>query len=233
MLPRYRRLVEQLAQTGLLKVICGTDTLGVGINVPIRTVVFTGLAKFDGTNHRLLKAREFHQIAGRAGPRRLRHHGLRRRAGARAHDRERAPRGQGRRRPRRSSSGCRRSSRADGVVSWTEETFDAAARRDARGARLAHARQPRDAPERDQPARATPTIALRELLEDNHEDERGRRRLAEQAASLQEELLVVRRARAPRARPTSTAARCSSRRRCSTTSRSTSRWPRSRRPRST
>jgi hypothetical protein len=60
-------LVEQLAQTGLLKVICGTDTLGVGINVPIRTVVFTGLAKFDGTRHRLLKAREFHQIAGRAG----------------------------------------------------------------------------------------------------------------------------------------------------------------------
>ena len=69
MLPRYRRLVEQLAQTGLLKVICGTDTLGVGINVPIRTVAFTGLAKFDGTNHRLLKAREFHQIAGRAGAR--------------------------------------------------------------------------------------------------------------------------------------------------------------------
>src|SRR4051794_546991 len=62
MLPRYRRLVERLAQTGLLKVICGTDTLGVGINVPIRTVVFTGLAKFDGTNQRLLKAREFHQI---------------------------------------------------------------------------------------------------------------------------------------------------------------------------
>ena len=42
MLPRYRRLVETLAQAGLLKVICGTDTLGVGINVPIRTVVFTG-----------------------------------------------------------------------------------------------------------------------------------------------------------------------------------------------
>ncbi len=67
MLPRYRRLVEQLAQTGLLKAICGTDTLGVGINVPIRTVVFTGLAKYDGSRHRLLKAREFHQIAGRAG----------------------------------------------------------------------------------------------------------------------------------------------------------------------
>ncbi len=67
MLPRYRRLVETLAQAGLLKVICGTDTLGVGINVPIRTVLFTGLSKYDGVRTRLLKAREFHQIAGRAG----------------------------------------------------------------------------------------------------------------------------------------------------------------------
>ncbi|MGF7234180.1 MAG: DEAD/DEAH box helicase [Frankia sp.] len=67
MLPKYRRLVEMLAQAGLLKVICGTDTLGVGINVPIRTVVFTGLSKYDGTRTRLLSAREFHQIAGRAG----------------------------------------------------------------------------------------------------------------------------------------------------------------------
>ncbi|MBI5340040.1 MAG: DUF3516 domain-containing protein [Mycolicibacterium rufum] len=67
MLPKYRRLVEQLAQAGLLKVICGTDTLGVGINVPIRTVVFTALSKYDGTRTRLLTAREFHQIAGRAG----------------------------------------------------------------------------------------------------------------------------------------------------------------------
>ncbi|MFC7374775.1 MULTISPECIES: DEAD/DEAH box helicase [unclassified Brachybacterium] len=67
MLPKYRRLVEKLAQSGLLKVICGTDTLGVGINVPIRTVLLTGLAKFDGKRMRLLNAREFHQIAGRAG----------------------------------------------------------------------------------------------------------------------------------------------------------------------
>lgn len=67
MLPKYRRLVERLAQDGLLKVICGTDTLGVGINVPIRTVLLTGLTKFDGTRTRQLKAREFHQIAGRAG----------------------------------------------------------------------------------------------------------------------------------------------------------------------
>ncbi|EOM78231.1 DUF3516 domain-containing protein [Rhodococcus rhodnii] len=67
MLPKYRRLVERLAQDGLLEVICGTDTLGVGINVPIRTVLLTGLTKFDGTRTRHIRAREFHQIAGRAG----------------------------------------------------------------------------------------------------------------------------------------------------------------------
>ena len=67
MLPRYRLLVEKLAQQGLLPVICGTDTLGVGINVPIHTVVLTALSKFDGYKMRRLRAREFHQIAGRAG----------------------------------------------------------------------------------------------------------------------------------------------------------------------
>ncbi|WP_415504038.1 DEAD/DEAH box helicase, partial [Actinomyces slackii] len=67
MLPRYRRLVERLARAGLLAVICGTDTLGVGINVPIRSVVLTSLVKFDGSKERHLTAREFHQIAGRAG----------------------------------------------------------------------------------------------------------------------------------------------------------------------
>ncbi|MGD8166822.1 DEAD/DEAH box helicase [Herbiconiux sp. P16] len=67
MLPKYRRLVERLAQRGLLRVICGTDTLGVGINVPIRTVLLSALTKFDGTRMRQLTAREFHQIAGRAG----------------------------------------------------------------------------------------------------------------------------------------------------------------------
>ena len=67
MLPRYRLLVEKLAQQGLLPVICGTDTLGVGINVPIHTVVLTALSKFDGVRMRRLRAREFHQIAGRAG----------------------------------------------------------------------------------------------------------------------------------------------------------------------
>ncbi|PWD52237.1 DUF3516 domain-containing protein [Serinibacter arcticus] len=67
MLPRYRRLVERLVQAGHLRVVCGTDTLGVGVNMPIRTVVFTGLTKYDGVRQRHLSAREFHQIAGRAG----------------------------------------------------------------------------------------------------------------------------------------------------------------------
>ena len=67
MLPKYRRLVEQLAQRGMLRLISGTDTLGVGINVPIRTVLLTGLTKYDGTRMRHLTAREFHQVAGRAG----------------------------------------------------------------------------------------------------------------------------------------------------------------------
>ncbi len=67
LLPKYRVLVEQLAQKGLLKVICGTDTLGVGINVPIRTVLFTKLCKYDGQKTGILSARDFHQISGRAG----------------------------------------------------------------------------------------------------------------------------------------------------------------------
>ncbi|HVY29089.1 MAG TPA: DUF3516 domain-containing protein [Polyangiaceae bacterium] len=67
LLPRYRLLVEKLAQRGLLKIICGTDTLGVGVNVPIRTVLFTKLCKYDGEKVRILTARDFHQIAGRAG----------------------------------------------------------------------------------------------------------------------------------------------------------------------
>ncbi len=67
LLPKYRVLIEQLAQKGLLKIICGTDTLGVGINVPIRTVLFTRLCKYDGQKTGLLSARDFHQIGGRAG----------------------------------------------------------------------------------------------------------------------------------------------------------------------
>jgi superfamily II RNA helicase len=188
MLPRYRRLVEQLAQTGKLKVICGTDTLGVGINVPIRTVVFTGLAKFDGTNHRLLKSREFHQIAGRAG-----------RAGfdttgyvvvqAPEHTIENARRVAKAAGDEKKAKRVQKVKAPEGVVSWTEETYERlrTAMPEAMQSRMRvnHAmllnviNQARD-----------PAVAMRELMEDNHEDERGRRRLAEQAASLQEELLT-------------------------------------------
>ena len=188
MLPRYRRLVEQLAQTGLLKVVCGTDTLGVGINVPIRTVVFTGLAKFDGTNHRLLKAREFHQIAGRAG-----------RAGfdtagyvvVQAPDhtienaRLAAKAGDDPKKQRR----IQKKKAPEGVVSWTEETFErlknAAPEALASRMRVNHAIILNVI---DQPADSVET--LRALMEDNHEDERGRLRLKSQADALTEELLV-------------------------------------------
>jgi superfamily II RNA helicase len=67
LLPKYRVLIEQLAQKNLLKIICGTDTLGVGINVPIRTVLFTRLCKYDGEKTGIVSARDFHQIGGRAG----------------------------------------------------------------------------------------------------------------------------------------------------------------------
>jgi superfamily II RNA helicase len=76
MLPKYRLLVERLAGAGLLKLICGTDTLGVGVNVPIRTVVFTQLCKYDGRDTRVLSVRDFQQIAGRAGRRGFDHEGF-------------------------------------------------------------------------------------------------------------------------------------------------------------
>ena len=101
MLPKYRRLVEQLAQAGLLKVICGTDTLGVGINVPIRTVLLTALSKYDGVRTRLLNSREFHQIAGRAGRAGYDTAGHRRGAGPGARHGERQGDGQGHRQVRR------------------------------------------------------------------------------------------------------------------------------------
>ncbi|MDY7096267.1 MAG: DUF3516 domain-containing protein [Acidobacteriota bacterium] len=75
LLPKYRLLVEQLSQQGLLKVIAGTDTLGVGVNIPIRTVLFTKLCKYDGTKDKILSVREFKQIAGRAGRKGFDDHG--------------------------------------------------------------------------------------------------------------------------------------------------------------
>jgi hypothetical protein len=75
LLPKYRLLVEKLAQKGLLSVISGTDTLGVGVNIPIRSVLFTGLCKFDGEKTAILSVREFHQIAGRSGRKGFDDHG--------------------------------------------------------------------------------------------------------------------------------------------------------------
>ena len=187
MLPRYRRLVEQLAQTGLLKVICGTDTLGVGINVPIRTVVFTSLAKFDGTRHRILKAREFHQIAGRAGRPGFDTSGLRRRASARSRDRADARARQGGRRSEEAPQG------PDEEARRRRGDLDGGDVREAQRAvpeplvskmRVDHAmilnvvNQPAD-----------PVEIMRALMEDNHEDERGRRRLTEKARALGDELV--------------------------------------------
>jgi len=188
MLPRYRRLVEQLAQAGLLKVVCGTDTLGVGINVPIRTVVFTSLAKYDGTRSRILKAREFHQIAGRAG-----------RAGfdvagfvvvqAPEHAIENA------RRVAKAGDDPAKVKRvqkvkpAEGAVAWTEETFDKL--RDAvPEALVSRMRIDHSTILNVINQRADPLETLRALIEDNHENEHGRQRLAEQAVSLREELLA-------------------------------------------
>ena len=188
MLPRYRRLVEQLAQTGLLKVVSGTDTLGVGINVPIRTVVFTGLAKFDGSRQRLLKAREFHQIAGRAGRPGFDTSGyVVVQAPEHVIDNARAvaKAGEDPKKLRR----IQRKKPVDGAVSWTEETFE----------RLRHA-SPDALVSRMRVnhaiilnvinQRADSVETMRALMEDNHEDERGRRRLSERAHSLMEELLV-------------------------------------------
>jgi superfamily II RNA helicase len=121
LLPRYRLLVEQLAQQGLLKVICGTDTLGVGVNVPIRTVVFTALSKYDGEKTSLLSARDFKQIAGRAGRKGFDDRGSvvcqapehvieNKRIAAKA-----AAKG---------SKNVKRKSAPQGFVAWNEETFE-------------------------------------------------------------------------------------------------------------
>jgi hypothetical protein len=119
LLPRYRLLVERLAQRGLLKVVCGTDTLGVGVNIPIRTVLFSKLCKFDGEKVAILRVREFRQIAGRAGRKGFDVRGsvlaqapehviLNRREAARPGAKKNAPK----RKPPR------------GFVPWSRDTFD-------------------------------------------------------------------------------------------------------------
>jgi hypothetical protein len=187
MLPRYRRLVEQLAQAGLLVVICGTDTLGVGINVPIRTVLFSGLAKFDGNRQRILRTREFLQIAGRAGragfdtvgyvvvqaPPHVIDNAI---ALAKIGDDPRRQRGYRRKKP------------PEGEIVWSEETFDKlvagtpeqlVSRMKVDNAMLVNV----VAREED----AFPV--LRRLLTDNHESVRNRRKLARRALRLARSLV--------------------------------------------
>src|ERR671916_456784 len=187
MLPKYRRLVETLAQAGLLKLICGTDTLGVGINVPIRTVLFTALTKFDGQRVRHLRAREFHQVAGRAG-----------RAGhdtagyvvaqAPEHEVENAKRlakaGDDVKKQRR----VVRPKPPEGFVSWSEKTLErlVGAQPEALTSqfRVSTAMLLQVA-QREQPFFA----AMRHLLEDNHADRPTQRKLILRAIALYRGLL--------------------------------------------
>ncbi len=135
MLPRYRRLVERLTQQGLLPIVCGTDTLGVGINVPIRTVLITSLVKFDGERMRHLSAREFHQIAGRAGRAGFDTVGFVRvlapeheveaaREKARLTAAQEAARDARDLKRAKKKSAKKRKAPADGQISWTKATFE-------------------------------------------------------------------------------------------------------------
>lgn len=198
LLPKYRRLVERLSQAGLLKVICGTDTLGVGINVPIRTVLFTGLAKYDGTRTRILKAREFHQIAGRAGRAGFDTQGtVVAQAPEHVVENTKALSKAGAD-PKKRRKVTRKQPPA-GAVTWGQGTFDklvvAEPERLTSSFDVSHAlllqvvQRPGDA-----------FAAMRRLLTDNHEDRPAQRRLIRRAISLYRELLdagVIERLEAP------------------------------------
>jgi len=188
MLPKYRRLVETLAQAGLLKVICGTDTLGVGINVPIRTVLFTALSKFDGTKNRHLQAREFHQIAGRAGRAGFdtvgnvvvqapEHVIENERALAKAGDDERKRRRVVRKKP------------PEGTVSWGRPTFDRLVIAEPEPLKssfaVSHAMLLNVIGRQDDAFGA-----MRHLLTDNHEDATARRRHIRRAIAIYRALLA-------------------------------------------
>jgi hypothetical protein len=188
MLPKYRRLVETLAQAGLLKVICGTDTLGVGINVPIRTVLFTGLSKYDGVKTRLLKAREFHQIAGRAGRAGYDTVGTvivqapehvidNERALAKAGDDPKKRRRVVRKRP------------PEGTIGWGQPTFDRLVA--AEPEPLTSSFQVSHAMLLNVIARGgDPFVAMRHLLTDNHEEPAAQRRHIRRAIAIARALLA-------------------------------------------
>jgi superfamily II RNA helicase len=182
LLPKYRLLVEQLSQQGLLKIICGTDTLGVGVNIPIRTVVFTKLAKFDGEKVQILAVRDFRQIAGRAGRKGFDDRGLVV-AQAPEHVIER------RQAEKKGRKGGRFEPR-QGEPVWTRETFDRLIERPPETLRsrfrVTHGMVlqllQRDA-EIDDPARRN-FASLRELLAAGHDEEGAKRRHLAHAAVL-------------------------------------------------
>lgn len=196
MLPKYRRLVEQLTQAGLLQVICGTDTLGVGINVPIRTVLFTGLAKFDGTRQRVLRAREFHQIAGRAGRAGFDTAGQvvvqapehvieneKAKAKAAARNAALSPE---KRAKRKSKAQLRKP--PEGTVVWTEQTYDKLVH--GTPERLVSRMRVDNAMLLNVVAREEDAFpVVRRLVQDNHEDRRNQLRLSRRAVRLARSLV--------------------------------------------
>jgi superfamily II RNA helicase len=184
LLPKYRLLVEQLAQQGLLTVISGTDTLGVGVNIPIRTVLFTKLAKFDGRKVSMLAVRDFKQIAGRAGRKGFDEQGsVVAQAPEHVIERKRAV-ARGGKKPGASKGP------AEGEVSWTKETFERLISRPPETLqskfKLTHGMLldliHRDA-ELDDPSRRN-FAAVRELIARSHADEGTRTRLLRLAAQL-------------------------------------------------
>ncbi len=185
LLPRYRLLVEQLAQKGLLHVICGTDTLGVGVNIPIRTVLFTKLAKYDGTKVGLLSVRDFKQIAGRAGRR-----GFDTRGSVVAQAPEHVV--EKRQAEKKSASSGRKvrtvKGPPKGEVSWTVETFQKLIARPPETLvsrfKLTHG-MVLSLLQRDEAERPARNFAsLRDLVARCHEDDATKGRLVKQAAVL-------------------------------------------------
>ena len=230
MLPKYRRLVERLAQAGLLKVVCGTDTLGVGVNVPIRTVLFTALSKYDGSRSRLLSAREFHQIAGRAGRAGFDTAGTSscRRPSTSSRTRRRWPRPATTRR-----SGARWSARSRRRARSAGASRPSAA--DGGRAGAAHLAVPGVSTRccsTSSPGPGDAFAAMRHLLEDNDSDRPTQRRPSAEAIAIYRSLLaagVVERLSTP---DDDRAGSSGSPSTCSRTSPSTSRCPPSRWPRS-
>jgi superfamily II DNA/RNA helicase len=183
LLPKYRLLIEQLSQQGLLKVICGTDTLGVGVNIPIRTVVFTKLAKYDGEKVQILSVRDFRQIAGRAGRKGFDDRGLVV-VQAPEHVVER------RQAERKGKKTGGRFKPRPGEPVWTRETFDRLVERPPETLRsrfrISHGMVlqllQRDA-EIDDPARRN-FASLRELIDAGHDEDGAKRRHLAHAAVL-------------------------------------------------